>query len=62
MINQELEKIIEMVINKKTNVQIAYEMGYSVETVKNRLKKIYKHYKTQNRVGLLIKLLESKQP
>ena len=61
MINKELEKIIEMVIEKKTNFQIAEEMGYSVETVKNRLKRIYKHYKAQNRVGLLIKLLEIKQ-
>lgn len=43
-LNKIQENIVALVVKGKTNTEIAEEIGYSTDSVKKNLKKIYKHF------------------
>lgn len=51
--------IIDLVVMGLTNVEIADRMGYSVTSVKRKLKKIYDVHNVRGRVTLVRKALEA---
>ena len=51
--NKEQKRIIQCVIDGKTNVEIAEEMGYSPASIKRRLKIIYRLCKVESRLELV---------
>ncbi len=59
MLNDEQKKILGFVFEGKTNWEIGDELGYSPNTIKKKLKAIYKFYKVENRMELFLKTMSS---
>jgi len=59
-LTEEQKSIIELVVQGKTNAQIAEEMGYCERNVKKKLHKIYKTFKVENRAALITTYLSMK--
>lgn len=58
ILSDEENKILELLIKGKTNLEIADEIGYSEASVKKRLTKLYKRFQVTSRIELLNKLLD----
>lgn len=56
-LTEEQKKIINCVIEGMTNIEIAELMGYCPDTIKMRLRKLYRTYNVQGRVGLVKRML-----
>jgi len=52
-LTMEQESIIKLVVQGRTNMQIAEELGYSERSIKRRLRAIYKAYSVDNRQSLV---------
>lgn len=46
-------QIIESILEEKTNIEMAEEIGYSLGSVKKRLAYLFKRYNVKTRVGLI---------
>ena len=46
-------KVLDLVVDCKTNAEIAEEIGYSERQVKRIIKRLFKHYKTARRIELV---------
>lgn len=52
-LNETQKEIISLVIDGKSNKQIAEELNYSVDNVKKNLKYCFKYFKVNDRVSLV---------
>lgn len=52
-LNQEQKRIAELVIIGMTNIEIGVELGYSKDSIKKRLSKIYKKFGVKKRIELI---------
>lgn len=52
-LNEIQKDIIRLVIEGKTNKEIADELNYSLENVKKNLRACFKYFKVNNRVELV---------
>lgn len=52
-LNEFQKKITELVVDGKSNKEIADILGYSVENVKKNLRICFKYFKVKDRVGLV---------
>ncbi len=51
-LNDIQKEIIGLVVQGKSNKEIADQLGYSVENVKKNLRVCFKYFKVKDRVGL----------
>jgi len=51
-LTEEQTKILELLVQGKTNMQIANELGYSDRSVKRKLQKLKKLFQVENRTAL----------
>lgn len=58
-LTEEHKKIIEELRTNKKNFEIAYDLGYSLASLKRRLKEIYNIYYVSGRLELMQKLFHS---
>ncbi|MBS4760699.1 MAG: response regulator transcription factor [Clostridium sp.] len=58
MLTNEQQKLIKFVFEGKTNTEIAENLGYSPNTVKKKLKYIYKFYNVENRKELFLRAID----
>jgi DNA-binding NarL/FixJ family response regulator len=58
-LNKEQVKIVQHVLNGRTNVEIAEEMGYSPASIKRKLKVIYKLCRADNRLELVKNVIKA---
>lgn len=49
----EYKKILELMLQDKTNEQISIELNYSRSTVKRRIKELFKKYNVDSRIKLM---------
>lgn len=52
-LNDIQKEIITLVVEGKSNKEIADKLGYSVENVKKHLRACFKYFKVKDRVGLV---------
>ncbi len=52
-LNDIQKEIITLVVQGKSNKEIADQLGYSVENVKKNLRVCFKYFKVKDRVGLV---------
>lgn len=53
-------QIIESILEEKTNIEMAEEIGYSLGLVKKRLAYLFKVYNVKTRVGLIREFFKKK--
>jgi DNA-binding CsgD family transcriptional regulator len=53
LLSNKEKQLINLIINEKTNVEIAEIMGYSPDMIKYLIKRIFKKFKVKNRLGLV---------
>ena len=46
-------KVLDLVVDCKTNAEIAEEIGYSERQVKRIIKRLFKYYQTAKRIELV---------
>ena len=49
----EYKKILELMLQDKTNEEISIELNYSRSTVKRRIKELFKQYNVDSRIKLM---------
>lgn len=49
----EYKKILELMLQDKTNEEISIELNYSRSTVKRRIKELFKKYNVNSRIKLM---------
>lgn len=49
----EYKKILELMLQDKTNEEISIELNYSRSTVKRRIKELFKKYNVDSRIKLM---------
>lgn len=49
----EYKKILELILQNKTNEEISIELNYSRSTVKRRIKELFKLYNVDSRIKLM---------
>lgn len=49
---EEYKKILELILQDKTNEEISIELNYSKSTVKRRIKELFELYKVKSRFQL----------
>ena len=50
---EEQKKILELILQNKTNEEISIELNYSRSTVKRRIKELFKLYNVDSRIKLM---------
>ena len=50
---EEQKKILELILQNKTNEEISIELNYSRSTVKRRIKELFKKYNVDSRIKLM---------
>lgn len=50
---EEQQKILELILQNKTNEEISIELNYSRSTVKRRIKELFKLYNVDSRIKLM---------
>lgn len=50
---EEQKKILELILQNKTNEEISIELNYSRSTVKRRIKELFKMYNVDSRIKLM---------
>lgn len=50
---EEYKKILELILQDKTNEEISIELNYSKSTVKRRIKELFKKYNVDSRIKLM---------
>lgn len=50
---EEYKKILELILQDKTNEEISIELNYSKSTVKRRIKELFKKYNVNSRIKLM---------
>ncbi len=53
MLNDIEKKVLFLVIEGKTNIEIAEDIGYSPSNIKRIIKNLFKHYKVSKRLELV---------
>ena len=53
MVVDEYKKILELMLQDKTNEEISIELNYSRSTVKRRIKELFKKYNVDSRIKLM---------
>ena len=57
-LDEEQKEIINCVKRGLTNIEIGEEMGYSPDTIKKRLCRIYRLFNVRGRIALVAKLVK----
>ena len=57
---EEQKKILELILQNKTNEEISIELNYSRSTVKRRIKELFKMYNVNSRIKLMQEYLMEK--
>lgn len=50
---EEQQRILELILQNKTNKEISIELNYSRSTVKRRIKELFKMYNVDSRIKLM---------